>query len=354
MKMFRNIALSILVITTIVIVGCCLFYNYQMSPVSKSDAIVEVEIPNNTTAKGIASILKKHHLIRDERMFLIYVKIRKVDNLKAGYYDLSANMGVEKIISLLQEGSKKNPNEIRLTFREGINIRRVANIISESTNNSYDSVIELLKNESYLTELTEKYWFIDESIKSKNLYYSLEGYLFPDTYYFTDKNVTVKDIFDKMLNKMDQVLTPYKVEIEKNGKTVHDILTLASIIEKEGKIRDFHMISSVFHNRMQIHQKLESCATGYYGLGLDFNELGIATREVIGAKNDYNTYQISGLPVGPISLPSKDAINASLYPNDTEYLYFLSDNQGVTYFFKNYSEHQKKQQELITAGKWYR
>lgn len=354
MKAFRNIALSILIITTIVIVGCCLFYKCQLRPVSNSKDIIEIEIPSNTTAKGIASILKENHLIRDKRIFLIYVKIIKANNLKAGYYDLSASMSVEEIVSLLQEGSKKNPNEIKLTFQEGINIRKLATIISESTNNSYDSIMELLKNQSYLNELIEKYWFIDDSIRNDKLYYSLEGYLFPDTYYFTNKDVSVKDIFDKMLDRMNQILTPYREEIEKSQKTVHDFLTLASVIEKEGKTRDFRMVSSVFHNRIKVNQKLESCATGYYGLGLEFNQLGIATSEVINAKNNYNTYQISGLPVGPISLPSKEAIAAAFYPNDTEYLFFLSDNQGVTYFFKNYSEHQKKQQELITAGKWYR
>lgn len=352
--MFRNIALSILIITSIVVVGCCLFYNYQLSPVTDSSDIVEIEIPNNTTTRGIASILKENNLIRDERMFLIYVKLMKVENMKAGYYDIPANTGVKEIVSLLEEGSKKNPNEIKLTFQEGINIKKVATIISSNTNNSYDSVIELLEDENYLDELIEKYWFIGEEIKNDRLYYSLEGYLFPDTYYFNDKDVSVREIFQKMLDKMNDVLSEYKEQIEKQGKTVHQVLTLASVVEKEGKTKDFSNISSVFHNRMKINMKLESCATGYYGKKLEFNQLGIATSEVINAKNDYNTYYVTGLPVGPISLPSSDAINASIYPNDTENLFFLSDNQGVTYFFKTYSEHQNKQNELMAAGKWYR
>lgn len=352
--MFRNIALSILIITTIVVVGCCLFYNYQLSPVTDSSDIVEIEIPNNTTTRGIASILKENNLIRDERMFLIYVKLMKAQNMKAGYYDIPANTGVKEIVSLLEEGSKKNPNEIKLTFQEGINIKKVATIISSNTNNSYDSVIELLEDENYLDELIEKYWFIGEEIKNDRLYYSLEGYLFPDTYYFNDKDVSVREIFQKMLDKMNDVLSEYKDQIEKQGKTVHQVLTLASVVEKEGKTKDFSNISSVFHNRMKINMKLESCATGYYGKKLEFNQLGIATSEVINAKNDYNTYYVTGLPVGPISLPSSDAINASIYPNDTENLFFLSDNQGVTYFFKTYSEHQNKQNELMAAGKWYR
>lgn len=354
MKKLCNIALVILILTIIMIVGGCLFYNYQLSPVSSSNDTVEVEIPNNTTARGIASILKKNNLIRNEKFFLAYVKLMKTNDLKAGYYDIPMNLGVKKIVTLLQEGSKKNPNEIKITFKEGINIRNLATIISENTSNSYESVLEVIKDSSYLDEIIEKYWFLDNSIKNKELYYSLEGYLFPDTYLFQDKNVSVKEIFTKMLNKMEQVLLPFREKMENNDKTIHQILTLASVIEKEGKNRDFRTISSTFHNRLNINMKLESCATGYYGVGLDFNELGIATKDVINAKNAYNTYNINGLPIGPICLPSKNAIEAALTPDNTDYLFFLSDNQGITYFFNNYSEHQKKQQELIAAGKWYR
>ncbi len=354
MKRLSNIALSILIITVIVVVGCCLFYNYQLSPVSDSSDIVEIEIPTNTTTKGVASILKENHLIRDERMFLLYVKIMNISDMKAGYYDIPSNLSAKEIVSLLQEGSTKNPNEITITFREGININNLATIISENTTNTYESVIALLEDESYLDELIQKYWFIDSSIKDDRLYYSLEGYLFPDTYYFTDKDVTTKEILTKMLDQMDKILSKYREVIESGDYTVHQILTLASIIEKEGKTDDFTTISSVFHNRMQINMPLQSCATAYYGVGLEFNELGIATNEVITAQNDYNTYQNNGLPIGPIALPSENAIVAAIQPKDTNYLYFLSDNQGVTYFFATLSEHQSKQQELIAAGKWYR
>lgn len=354
MKKFRNIALGILISTAIIIVGCCLFYNYQLSPVNHSTKVIEVEIPNNTTTRGIASILKENHLIRDERIFLIYVKIMNISDMKAGYYDFSGNMGVKKIVSTLQDGSTKNPNQIKITFQEGINIRNFATKVNKNTVNTYDSVLELLKDEDYLNELIEKYWFIDEDIKNGKLYYSLEGYLFPDTYYFTSKEVSTKEIITKMLNKMDEVLSSYQKEIENSNLTIHEILTLASVIEKEGKTKDFSNISSTFYNRMSIHMSLESCATAYYGVGLEFNELGIATDEVIAPINDYNTYKLNGLPVGPISLPSRNAIDAALNPNDTDYLFFLSDNQGVSYFFQTYGQQQNKKQELIKEGKWNR
>ena len=101
--------------------------------------------------------------------------------------------------------------------------------------------------------------------------------------------------------------------------------------------------------------ELGSCATAYYGMGLDFNEIGIANQEMINNDNLYNTYKISSLPIGPISLPSKNAIEAAINPKeDSKCLFFLSGNEGVTYFFETYAEHQKKEQQLKKDGKWYR
>ena len=176
---------------------------------------------------------------------------------------------------------------------------------------------------------------------------------FPDTYQI-DKTWSVKDIFKTMLERMNKELNNYKDVIQNSNYSIHEILTLASIIEKEGKTKDFKDISSVFHNRLKVGRKLESCATTYYGMGLDFNEIGIATNEMTSNNNPYNTYRINGLPIGPISSPGESAIEATLNPNSSNNYYFLSDNEGVSYFFSTYSAHQQKQRELINQGKWYR
>ena len=193
-----------------------------------------------------------------------------------------------------------------------------------NTNNSYDDVIDTLNDKAYLDELIEKYWFITDNIKNDKLYYSLEGYLFPDTYYFSNKDVTVKEIIEKMLDKMGKVLEEYKDEIENSNLSIHEILTLASIIEKEGKTQDFAMISSVFYNRLKLKMALGSCATAYYGMGMDFDEVGIATSEMMSNINDYNTYILTSLPIGPISLPGLNAIIAAIKPDESDNLYFLS------------------------------
>ena len=331
-------------------------YKTNTSPVdAKSTDKIEVVIPKNSTARDVGEILKEKGLIRNVDFFALYIKIFPLKkDIKASTYYLSKSMDLDEILKTITEGNNINTDQIKITFKEGINIKKLAELIEEKTNNKADDVYELLKDYEYLNELIENYWFIDKDIKDDRLYYSLEGYLFPDTYYFVNKDVTVKEIIEKMLKREDEILTPFKDDIAASKYSVRQIIIMASIIEKEGKTRDFDNIASVFYNRISSSMKLESCATLYYGAKKDFSDVGIATSDMINDDNPYNTYMYDGLPVGPISLPSKEAIQAAVKPADTEYLYFLSDNQGVSYFFNTYGEHQAKQQELINAGKWDR
>ena len=318
------------------------------------DSKIEIVIPQGTSKKEVGNILEENGLIRSSTFFSIYIKLFDTKDFKASTYYLSKNMDLKEIINVLENGNSYNPDQIAITFKEGINIRKLATLIQDNTNNSYDDVIDTLNDKAYLDELIEKYWFITDNIKNDKLYYSLEGYLFPDTYYFSNKDVTVKEIIEKMLDKMGKVLEEYKDEIENSNLSIHEILTLASIIEKEGKTQDFAMISSVFYNRLKLKMALGSCATAYYGMGMDFDEVGIATSEMMSNINDYNTYILTSLPIGPISLPGLNAIIAAIKPDESDNLYFLSDNEGVTYFFKTLQEQTAKKNELIQSGKWQR
>ena len=138
-------------------------------------------------------------------------------------------------------------------------------------------------------------------------------------------------------------------EVSKMGIVIDSV-----VYEKEGKTDDFTNISSVFHNRLDVNMKLESCATTFYGMGLDFNETGIANSEMIANINPYNTYKVEKLPIGPISNPGEKAIKAAIYPEQTKNLFFLSDKKGKTYFFETLDAHAKKKKELIAAGNFYR
>ncbi len=318
------------------------------------DSKIEIVIPQGTSKKEVGNILEEKGLIKSSNFFSIYIKLFDTKDFKASTYYLSKNMDLKEIINILENGNSYNPDQIAITFKEGINIRKLATLIQDNTNNSYDDVIDTLNDKAYLDELIEKYWFITDNIKNDKLYYSLEGYLFPDTYYFSNKDVTVKEIIEKMLDKMGKVLEEYKDEIENSNLSIHEILTLASIIEKEGKTQDFAMISSVFYNRLKLKMALGSCATAYYGMGMDFDEVGIATSEMMSNINDYNTYILTSLPIGPISLPGLNAIIAAIKPDESDNLYFLSDNEGVTYFFETLQEQTAKKNELIQSGKWQR
>ncbi len=355
MKKFRNIAIILVVLVFVTIVTLGIVYKINMSPVDSSDHTpIEVVIPEKTSVKEIGKILKEKDLIRSSTFYNIYVKLFGVNKMEASTYYLSRDMSFKEIIEILEKGNEYNPNQISIAFSEGLNMRQIADKIEKNTNNKYADVIALSNDNEFLDEIIKKYWFIDESIKNDKTYYKLEGYLFPDTYYFANKDVTVKEIFIKMLDQMDKVLSKYKEDITKKNLKVRDVLIMASILEKEGKTRDFKDIASVFYNRVKKGMLFQSCATAIYGVKKEFSELDnrAITNEIMQNDNPYNTYIVSGLPAGAICNPGENAIAAAINPTTNEYLYFLSDNQGKTYFFKTYQEHQQKQNELEKAGLW--
>jgi len=352
MKKLIIILVSIVLFFAVIVTGGLIYYSNSLKGTGNNEK-VEFVVDKNASFSTLGKSLQENNLIKSELTYKIYIKLSKQETLKAGTYELDGTMGVKQIVEILKQGNSYNPNIVTVTFKEGLNMRGIATVISENTDNTYESVLEQIKDETYLNELINNYWFITEDIKNKELYYSLEGYLFPDTYQI-DKTWNVKEILKTMLDRMEKELNNYKDSIQNSKYSIHQILTLASIIEKEGKTKDFKEISSVFHNRLKIGMRLESCATTFYGMGLDFNEVGIATNEMTSNNNPYNTYKISTLPIGPISSPGKDAIEATINPENSNNYYFLSDNEGVSYFFEEYWQHQQKQRELINQGKWYR
>ena len=199
----------------------------------------------------------------------------------------------------------------------------------------------------------ENYNLAGKEITNKDIYYPLEGYLFPDTYYFNGKDVSVKEIFKAMLDKMKSVLE--RIEI-KTDLTTHELLTMASIVELEGKNSSARKdIASVFYNRIKKNISLGSDVTTYYAYGIDMGERDLKRSEL----NSYNPYNTRGpnmagkLPIGPIASPSLSSIQAAAEPNETEYLFFVADKNGKVYFTRNNSEHEKMISNLKQQGLWY-
>jgi len=356
MKIFRNVAIILVILVGLTITTVCLFYNFNLSPVSKSSELKTIEISSGSVA-SVGRTLKENNLIKNEMVFKAYTKINKKENLQAGTYQFSESMSMEEIINMLTEGKTVEIIELKITFKEGVNFNDIANIIAENTSNTEEDVYNTLKDVDYINDLINKYWFLSDDILDDKIYYSLEGYLFPDTYFFENEDVSVKEIFNKMLDKMASVLNNYKEEIENTSFSVHEILTIASMVETEGiNDQDRGKIASVIYNRLTSKMALEIDATTIYGAKLKMNEHELLPNH-LNDQNPYNTRgnnAVVGLPIGPIANPGASSIEATINPDITSYLYYIADNEMNTYFTNTYSEHIKKKNELIRAGKFYR
>lgn len=345
----------ILVLVAILLIGIATLlgtYCYFKSPVSNDKKEVSIVIENGSTISDIATLLKKEGLIKNENFFKLYVKLKKVSNVYAAKYYFSPSMNLDEIINTLNEGGY-NENEISITFKEGINMRGIAKLIKENTSNSEDDVYKTLKDEKYLNSIIEKYWFLTDDIKNSKIYYSLEGYLFPDTYRFNSKDVTVEEIFNKMLDQMEKELNKYKKQIENSKYSVHELITLASITQSEGYNEDdFKNIASVFYNRLKTGMALGSCITSYYGVKKDMTDELL--QKDIDASNPYNTRGNNpvSFPVGPISMPGAKALDATLDPIETSYYFFVSDKNNKLYFTKTLNEHERMITKLQNEGLW--
>ena len=353
----KNLTLGIIVIILLIIIIGLIWYFFSISPVSKKNQEeIEVTIPLGSTSSEIAEILKEKDIIKGKTVFKIYVKMNKISDFKAGIYYLKQNMNLKEITEMLKTGIMHDPNQLNITYIEGKNIRWLAKEIANITNNTEDDVFDLLENEEYINSLIEEYWFITDEVKNEDIYYPLEGYLFPDTYALENKDTKVEEIFKKMLDRMEDILNNYKDKIENNEYTVKEILTIASIIETEALNNEGRKdVSSVIYNRINLEMALQSDVTTYYAVQVDMGERDLYQKEL----DTYNPYNTRGpnmggkLPIGPIASVSKNSIEAALNPSDTNYIFFVADKNGKLYFSKTNEEHNQIISKLKNEGLWF-
>ena len=353
-KKAKRLLFLILALILVIIASTLGILFYLSSPVSNNSKSIEIIIPSGHSHHDIANLLKEKDLIKSKKMFIFYTKLYKVDNIYAAKYVLNQNMNLKEIIDSLENGGE-NPNQINISFPEGINIRKLASIVEENTNNTKEDFIKTINDKNYLDELINKYWFLTDEIKNDDIYYSLEGYLFPETYSFNSKDVTIKEIIETMLDEEERVLEKYKKQIDDSNYTIHELITLASVTQSETYDEDdFKTVASVFYNRLANGMSLGSCVTSYYGAKKEMTEE--LYQSEIDAKNPYNT-RASGmdgkLPIGPISNPGQKALKAVFDPIDSDYYYFVSDKDNKLYFTKTFAEHETMIEKLQNEGKWY-
>jgi len=284
---------------------------------------IEIEIPKGATFRQAVEIFSKERLIRDKILFLFIGRISGIDRkIRAGYYSIYGSMSPLDILKMLKKGQII---EYEITVLEGDSLREVAEKLSEKGIINIENFIQLSSDEDFLAS-----YEIDAP--------TFEGYLFPDTYKIP-KGMDPEDAIGMMINKMREKYSgELMVRASKLGLSEREVLTLASIIEKEAATDDErYLISAVYHNRLRKGIPLQADPTAIYGIK-SFREK--ITAKDLQRKTPYNTYIIKGLPPGPIASPGIKSINAALYPADVPYIYFVSNNDGSHLFSVTAEEHQ--------------
>ena len=334
----------ILIISGIILAIIAIFiglYFYLLTPVSKESTIVNFTINHGDSKMEIANNLKDANLIKSKYATLFYIVLSGNTNIQAGSYELNRNMSTEDIIRSLANGDVINAerDSVSLTFREGITLEEYLKLLSENTNLEYDAMLEEINNSEFLNSLIDDYWFLTDDILNNDLYYGLEGYLYPNTYQIHTET-TLNEVIRKMLDETAKQLEIFRSEIDASNYSVHEILTMASIAEKEAmNYEDRTKVAQVIYTRLDRGMNLGMDVTTYYGVHKSMTET--LTTLDLADDNPYNTRNASliGLPVGPICNPSSESIRAVLNPADTNYIYFFADIiTGNVYFTDDYNE----------------
>jgi UPF0755 protein len=325
--MKKLVLFSILSFFVISITGLLLVWNnFINTPGSSVNQELVYEIVPGLTFRAVARDLQKRGFISNSNFFIILAKIQGGANrMKVGEYALNRNMSPREILSVILSGKSI---ERSLTISEGLNIFEVAELFESAGLAKKDVVFKTLTDKAFVKSLLGE----DHD--------SLEGYLFPETYDFTkytDYKVLIGEMVSKFKNTFKEIGAASKVK----GLSRHEIVTLASIIEKEtGAPDERPLISSIFHNRLNKHMLLQTDPTIIYGKAISEGNLEIKiSRSDLTKRTPYNTYVIKGLPPGPIANPGKASLLAAVQPAPTNYLYFVSHNDGTHQFSEDYKSH---------------
>lgn len=349
----KKLILIPILLFIIMTISFIIIFIYSLSPVNKkNEKLIEFTVENGWGKNKIITELKEKDLIRSEFFSKVIIKLTNKE-LYAGTYKLSKDLSTNEILNKISNQENIENESISITFVEGKRLTTYVKQISENFEYKEEEILEKLKNTEYLNTLIDKYWFITEDILNTNIYYPLEGYLYPDTYEFK-KNSTIEEIIDKFLNNMNSKLEDYKEDVETGKYSIHEYLTLASIVELEGvNSADRANVAGVFYNRLSSGMSLGSDVTTYYAEQKDFSK-DLTQRELNNC-NSYNTRGncVKGLPVGPICNAGLSSISASIEPTENDYFYFVADKYKQTYFSKDGVEHAKTVSRLKSEGLWY-
>lgn len=330
--------LAFVLVISLILSYCAIVFANEVFAFRKDDTEVSVNIGEYADIRAISEELKAKGVIKYDGVFRLYSKLRHYDNYTfvPGEYTVSCALGYDKLVGLFVE-KKPERESVRVTIPEGYCCDDIIDLMLSKGIGTRDGWVRALNEVEY------DYWFLTDLEVEDGRHYRLEGYLYPDTYYFwsdSKESVAITKMLDNFQSKFKK---KYMDRVNELNMTLDEVLKLASIIEKEGKFdAEYPTISSVFSNRLKSKSmtKLQSEATVAYAI----RHIEGARREVadedVNLVDPYNTYYCDGLPVGPICNPTIDSISAAMYPEKTDYYYFVADIDGHSLFAKTMDEHR--------------
>ena len=358
--------ISLLIFLALISAGGYFGYQYVQSSLLPVDAnskqYVTVQIPEGSNVQEIGSALENAGVIKHGVIFAFYAKYKNYSDLKAGYYNLQKSMSTEDIIKELQKGGTPEPQEpslADLTIPEGYTIDQIAQAVGQLQGEfkeplTAEAFLAKVQDDNFISQEAAKYPNLLESLPTKEsgARYRLEGYLFPATYSIKE-STTIESLIDEMLAAMDKTLTPHYSAIKSKNLTVNELLTIASLVEKEGaKTEDRKLIAGVFYNRLNLGMPLQSNIAILYAQGKLGQNISLADDAGIDTSinSPYNVYTKPGLMPGPVDSPSQDAIEASINQTKSENLYFVANvTDGKVYYAVTQEEHDRNVAEHVNS-----
>jgi len=352
-KIVRITLISFLLIFLIGILSGYFYVKSALEPVDEDNKEeVNVEIPMGSTTSDISDILEEKGLIENGKIFKFYLKFKNYSDFQAGEYQLSPSFTIEEIVKELQSGKVIEEPVARITIPEGKALEQIASIVEAKLDIPEKEFMKKVEDEKYLKSIVDDYPdLLSDDIFEKEIEEPLEGYLFAGTYDVFEEDPDAESIIDLMLEETNNIVAEEKEKIEDTDLSVHELLTLASIVERESKFsEDRPKVAQVFLNRLEEDMKLQSDITAAYAEG---EHKIVMTYEDIEIDSPYNTYEQKGLPPGPIASPSKEAIDAVLEPEGEDFtaLYFYARPNGETYYADTLDEHKQYVEQY--RQEWY-
>jgi len=358
--------ISLLIFLALISAGGYFGYQYVQSSLLPVDAnskeYVTVQIPEGSNVQEIGNALEKSGLVKHGIIFSLYAKYKNYSDFKSGYYNLMKSMSTDDLIKELQKGGTPEPQEpslADLTIPEGYTIDQIAQTVGQLQGEfkeplTAEAFLAKVQDDNFISQEVAKYPNLLESLPTKEsgARYRLEGYLFPATYSIKE-STTIESLIDEMLAAMDKTLTPHYSAIKSKNLTVNELLTIASLVEKEGaKTEDRKLIAGVFYNRLNLGMPLQSNIAILYAQGKLGQNISLADDAGIDTSinSPYNVYTKPGLMPGPVDSPSQDAIEASINQTKSENLYFVANvTDGKVYYAVTQEEHDRNVAEHVNS-----